>query len=173
MVSRAHIPPTNAGEWFYDFVLDGEKRGYSYLRIDEDELLSVTRFRLPDESIYVNRFEVRCENGRPVACRRGDGPWFDVPSGQFPGSAYELLLGGVGDSPVHYQQLSEEDGSVVAATLERQDDVIVESGDGRATRRFHRRNGVTVSVDWGGAMSTLHESGEAAAAGSGVPFSVE
>ena len=57
------------------------------------------------------------------------------------------------------------------AHLERDGDVIEESVGGQVVRRFTRRDGVTVEIDWGGAHSVLHDTGEAAAAGSGVDFS--
>lgn len=167
-------------DYFYDFRIGGEKRGFSWLRADDRVVLSLTRFRLDDGTLFTNRFENEVAAGKVVRCRHGaaDGDWVDLrdaPADAWPGSAYPLFLEFAADGrPYEYSLLSEDDGRVVGALeLIRSGNTIEEKSAGRTVRRFVLAGATPVTIDWGGAVSQLHESGEASAAGSGVAFCMD
>lgn len=59
-------------EYFYDFTMDGENRGHSYLSIDSKRLLSVTRFSVEKEYVLTNAFLLRLRGQKVVGCKHGE-----------------------------------------------------------------------------------------------------
>jgi hypothetical protein len=163
-------------EFFYDFTLNDQNRGYSYLRFDEKHLYSFTRFLVEDDEIYTNIFSLRLDGERVLACRHGDAEWADLngqPDDHYPTCAYPLLLSRVTSTGYTYVQVSCDDGEVIGeALLSRAGDDIVETVDGKVHRRFTMRDGVPIRIDWGGAVSHLCATADEAAAGSGLEVSV-
>ncbi len=162
-------------EFFYDFRLNGTACGYSYLGYSDDRLLSVTRFRISENDVYTNRFELKLAENQVVALKYGDQDWtaFAFPAGYYPSCAYPILLPFVTELPFDYIQVAEADLSIVGQIrLQWNGDDIVETQAGQETRRFTMRNGVPMRIDWGGALSVLHESAASAVAGSGLTFTI-
>ncbi len=162
-------------EYFYDFRLHDTPCGYSYLRVSADQLLSVTRFRISDDEIYTNRFALKLDDDRVIALKYGDQDWVDFvfPKGHYPSCAYPLLLPKVTTEPFDYIQVAESELSIVGPTsLLREGDDIVEMQSGKVMRRFTMKAGIPVRIDWGGAISVLHESAAASAQASGLTFTL-
>ena len=143
--------------------------------VDAGTVLSLTRFRLDDGTLYTNRFENQIAAGRVVRCRHGvaDDAWVDLrhaPANAWPGSAYPLFLGFAGrGQPWEYSVLSEDHGDVVGTlALIRDGDTIEEQDSWRMVRKFVMAGDTPVTIDWGGALSHLCESAEASAEGSAV-----
>lgn len=141
-------------ELFYDFRIDGEARGFSYLRLDQWALLSLTRFLLENASVFENRFELGLAGGRALRCRHGDGRWIDMstaPPNAWPGCAYPLILGRVHEeAPYRYVGLSEDDGRELATLeLTRRGDVITEREGARRVREFVMEGDTPRHIDWG------------------------
>jgi hypothetical protein len=163
-------------EYFYNFTLDGDNRGYSYLRFDHKTLYSLTRFLIEKDETYTNVFSLRLDSGRVLACKHEDADWVDLreqPPDHYPACAYPLLLPRVTSTSTTYIQISCDDGSVIGETLlSWEGEEIVESRDGKEYRRFTMREGVPVTIDWGGAVSHLCADADEAVAGSGLDFHI-
>ncbi len=161
-------------QYFYNFTIDGDNRGYSYLRFDDKTLYSFTRFLITEDETYTNVFSLKLEGGRVLACKHGDGDWVDLgdqPPDHYPACAYPLLLPRVTSTPYTYVQLSCDDGSTIGKTLlSREGADIVESRDGKEYRRFTMHGDVPVRIDWRGAVSHLCANADEAVAGSGLDF---
>ena len=161
-------------EYFYDFTIDGDNHGYSYLSFDHETLYSFTRFLIEKEEVYTNVFSLKLDGGRVLACKHEDADWVDLgdqPPDHFPACAYPLLLPRVASPPYAYIQVSCDDGSIIGKTLlSREGADIVESRDGKEYRRFTMQGDVPVRIDWGGAVSHLCANGDEAVAGSGLDF---
>ena len=164
-------------EFFYNFTLGDENRGYSYLRIDEGHLHSFTRFLLDSGETFTNVFRLRLDGQRVKACKHGDLDWIDLsesPEDHYPGSAYPLLLPKAMTGRYAYTQVSDDDGSVICETvLEREGVDIVERQNGIVCRRFTMDGETPIRIDWGGAVSRLCASAEASIDGSAVDFVVK
>ncbi len=164
-------------EFFYDFTLDGANRGYSYLLLDASALRSVTRFRLEDDAVFTNVFELKLGDGEVLACRHGANEWVDLstcPVDHFPGCAYPLLLPRALSKPYTYVQISDDDGSVIGPThLQCEGWDIVESREGITRRRFTMDGETPTRIDWGGAISNLHDSPDACVRGSRLEFVID
>ena len=161
-------------EYFYNFKVNEENQGYSYLRLDHTSLFSLTRFRIGEDETYSNVFSLKLSGEKVLACKHGDADWVDfsrLPPNHYPGCAYPLLLSKVTSDPYTYIQVSEDDGSILGETVfSREGRDIVESQKGTETRRFTMRNGVPIKIDWGGAISILCETADEAIEGSGIEF---
>ena len=164
-------------EFFYDFTLDGANRGYSYLFLDESSLRSVTRFRLEDDEVVTNVFELKLDDGQVLACRHGANDWVDLskhPHDQFPGCAYPLLLPRALSRSYSYVQISDDDGSVIGPTrLQCEGRDIVESREGITRRRFTMDGETPIRIDWGGAISNLRGNQDECVRGSRLEFIID
>ena len=167
---------------FYRFLIAGIPTGYYYLRQDPASVLSFTRFRLPDGTIFVNRFDlaVECDGDhglvRVTRARHNAGPIVDyhaLPEDAFPGSAYPLLLPRVA-CRLPYVMASEDAATVVgSAVLERRGPSIVETVDGVESRTFTMDGGEVVRIHWGrDAYSERCADANEAVAGSGLDWSI-
>jgi hypothetical protein len=93
----------------------------------------------------------------PVLGRAGEGDWVDcsaLPDDHYPTAAYPLL---VRERVREYAAIDEETGAVRRRTLEHADDRVVERQGDEIVRIFHLDEGRIVTIDWGGATSTLRE----------------
>lgn len=163
-------------ELFYNFMIAGRNRGFSYLNVTDANLLSHTEFEMEPNNIYRNIFHLKLKNGRVVESKHGEDDWVnlsDQPPNHFPGCAYPLLLPRVNDKAFRYTQISEDSGAVIGEfVLSRIDDEIVELNDDKIYRRFRMSNDVPTSIDWGGAVSHLCGSPKESVAGSPITFSL-
>ncbi len=161
-------------ELFYNFMIAGKNRGFSYLNVTDTTLLSYTEFEIEANNIYRNVFHLKLDMGRVVASKQGEADWVnlsDQPPNHFPGCAYPLLLPRASDKEYRYTQISEVSGAVVGEfVLSRIKDEIVESKDDKVYRRFKMSNDVPTTIDWGGAVSHLCGSAEQSVAGSPITF---
>lgn len=164
-------------EHYYDFKIQDQACGYSYLFWDDQRLHSFTRFRLPDGQVITNVFRLLLKEEAVERCRHNDLPWVDLtglPEDHYPGCAYPLLLDRSSESPFPYVQVSEDDGAVTGnVTLERAGDVVLEKSADRVLRRFFMQGKTPIMIDWGGAVSELCGSGRESAEGSGFEFHVD
>ncbi len=164
-------------EHYYDFKIQDQACGYSYLLWDQQRLHSFTRFRLPDGQVITNVFRLLLKGRAVERCRHNDLPWIDLaelPADHYPGCAYPLLLDQLSDAPFPYVQVSEDDRAVLGVvTLERTGDVVLERSADRELRRFVMRGDTPITIDWGGAVSELCGSGRESAEGSGFEFQVD
>lgn len=155
---------------FYNFCFpDGEdgflNHGYYYLSYSlshsENLLYSHTEFNTP-EGRYQNIFQVKFEpdlQNQVVAYKHNNGGWVNVGAGQYPTSAYPLLLPKVVSS-FSYLAVSEDTGEILGeAVLEHVGDEITETIEGNIMRRFtlnpQKSDAIPISIDWGGAVSFL------------------
>ena len=161
-------------EYFYIFKVNGENRGYSYLRLDQKRLLSYTRFLMENDEIYTNVFVLKLNGERVLACKHGLADWVDFsdqPHHHYPSCAYPLLLTRVASQPYTYMQISEDDGAAIGeTTLWRDGADLVETRNAKEYRRFTMRNGIPIKINWGGAISILCKSAEEATEGSSIEF---
>lgn len=164
-------------EYFYNFVLQGKNRGYSYLFLDTTRLYSFTRFRLEDGNTVTNIFKLKLSGRSILACQHGDLDWVDFsghPKNHFPGCAYPLLLPQALHQPVNYIQVSEDDGSVIGETqLRPEPPDIVESFRGVVQRTFTMAGATPVQINWGGAVSHLCADAEECVRDSGIAFVID
>ena len=163
-------------EFFYDFRIGGEHRGFSYLTLTASRLFSLTRFLIEADSLYGNRFELQLDGGRVLRCRHDDAEWVDFSAAgtdAWPSCAYQLILDRAReDEPYRYTALSEDNGHpLTTLTLVRRGNVIDELDGAQRKRQFVLEGDVPTKIDWGGAESHLCASGPDSVAGSGVPFS--
>ena len=151
-------------EFFYNFTVNGKNRGYSYLFINSTTLYSHTEFWIEGGELYRNVFHLRIENGRISASKHDDSDWVDLsnhPPNHFPGSAYPLLLPKAVSQPTKYVQIREDDGAVLGEfELRLENQQIIESHNGKITRRFFMNSDIPVRIDWGGAISELCQSAD-------------
>lgn len=90
----------------------------------------------------------------------------DYEANHYPTSAYPLLLPRVEDRLV-YISIDEGTGEINGETvLERSGDTITETHRDAVIRRFRMKDGTPIEIDWGGPISTLHETLAEAKAGS-------
>ena len=161
------------GEYFYNFLANGENQGYSYLYLSRERLFSTTRFKTNNELIS-NVFSLQLCNNTVIACKHGDAAWVDLGSkaaDHFPDCAYPLLLPKARTHPYVYQQISADSGNWFAeATLTPSEDTIIESIRGTTSRRFTMQGDTPVTIDWGGAISHLCTSAEESIEGAQIDF---
>lgn len=161
-------------EYFYNFKFDGKNQGYSYLRFDQNSLLSFTRFLAENDEVYSNVFLLKLSGEKVLACKHGDAGWVDFsnhPPHHYPSCAYPLFLSKVASDRYTYVQISEDDGSIFGETvLSWNGDDIVESRDAVEYRRFTMRNGIPIKINWGGAISHLCKTADEAIEDSGLEF---
>ena len=164
-------------ELFYNFIVGGHNRGYSYLRQSPAQLYSVTRFLDENNEPFTSVFRVRLDSDKVLACKHGDRNWLDLsayPPDHLPSCAYPLLLPRVTDEALTYVQISADDGSTIGLTeLRAEHSEIVETQGGSTHRRFSMAGPVPVRIDWGGAISHLCNSAEESVAGTRVTFTTE
>jgi len=162
-------------ELFYNFTHDGRNRGYSYLFWDESKLLSFTRFKLSNNGLFTNVFELKLANSKILACKHGQLDWINLdylPATHYPACAYPLYLPLVRNSLFKYVQISEDDGSVVGnIVLRPKQDEIVEYQAGKFKRSFTMNEETPVKINWGGAVSYLCSNASESVKNSGVEFS--
>jgi hypothetical protein len=152
---------------FYDFKIGGENRGFCEVRDDGHEIYMRAVFEM-DGSVYNNEFGVRYQRERVVAFRYGAGSWrsFEFPPDHYPSAAYPILLRRLFQE-LTYVAVDDETGRIRGTTrLLRKRDTVVEKRRGKTERVFTMRAGKVVRVDWGGPISDVRSSLEAAVAGS-------
>lgn len=176
---------------FYNFCFpDGEddagdlsvvNHGFYYLSHTEHLLYSHTEFNIPD-GIYQNIFQVKLQEDQVLAYKHNDGGWVNVESGQYPTSAYPLLLPKLTTGSFRYTAISEDSGDLLGRVkLERIGNDIIETLDdqtgetGKIMRRFvmspDKSDDVPISIDWGGATSFLCKDADEAVKGTNLTIS--
>jgi len=164
-------------KFFYNFCFpDGDdgytNHGFYYLSQKEDFLYSHTEFSTPDGP-YQNIFQIKFEQDRVLAYKHNESAWVDVAVGQYPTSAYPLVLAKATTDGFSYVAISEDTGEVLGdAVLKQSGDDIIETVNDNVIRRFSftiidtdidtgNRQGsseldyVATKIDWGGAVSFL------------------
>ncbi len=162
---------------YYTFEFGDQNTGYFEITETPTLIDQIARFRIgggegEDQEIF-NIFRLKLEDGQVAAFQYSNNDWVQMSRfnrGCYPSSAYPLLLEQA-DPVYSYQSIHEETGEISGTlTLTRVGDCVTEteeSPDGPIVRRrFWLSNGVVTKVDWGGPISRLAKSKEAAVAGS-------
>jgi len=187
-------------QFFYNFCFPDDQdgfvnHGFYYLNQKEDLIYSHTEFNTPD-GVYQNIFQVKFEQDFVTAYKHNDDVWMEVEAGQYPTSAYPLvllLLSKAAGSSFGYLAISEDTGELLGkAVLEHSNDnkrnEIIETIESKITRRFRlqvntNRNQtsievqdavpdfVPISIDWGGATSFLCKDATEAVKGTNITIS--
>jgi hypothetical protein len=139
----------------YDFRIGSRLAGSFVAEDDGAELRQSVAFDTDDGERYENRYAVRYHGRRVLAYRVGDGEWVDcsaMPEDHYPTAAYPLLIRHGLD---RYIAIDEETGQASPRELRRAGARVIERQAGAVVRTFELRDDVIVSIDWGGATSTL------------------
>ena len=154
-------PDVAKSQEFYDFRFGDQNAGYFEISDDGSTICMKAVFQMEGER-YENPFRVRYERERVLAFKTGDGDWVEMgryPADHFPTSAFPLLLRRLQDK-LEYQAIEEGTGNVLGKTvLERVEDTVTETRDGKVVRRFVLRDEKPIEIEWGGgAVSHIAES---------------
>lgn len=164
-------------EYYYNFTVSGENRGYSYLKYDTQQLYSFTRFYFEENELLTNIFRLKISNQIVLACQYNDNPLIEFTAPQtdyYPSCAYPLFLNKASIKPYTYMQIAEADGSYIGQTeLVKHGSEIEESRNGDVLRTFSMENNTPVRIDWGGAVSHWCRNAEESIKGSGLSFELE
>ena len=154
---------------YYDFKMDNKNAGYFMIE-EKPELVKMSAVFKMDEEISVNEFQVKIEENRVTAYKIGENDWIDFNYGInfYPTSAYPLLVKNVRNKVV-YIAVHEGKNEVLGATeLIRKGDIVTEVRDNKVVRKFWLDGNKIIKIDWGGATSTLKDTLEQAAQGTGL-----
>lgn len=164
-------------ELYYNFIIEGSNRGFTYLRIDDNALFSHTHFILPNEVVITNIFNLKLNEGKIISCKHNDleeVTMSNLPKDHYPGCAYPLFIENLKESEYSYTQISEDDGTPTGVyTLSKEGKDIVEKCCDRESRRFTLENNIINRIDWGGAISEICPGPSSAIEGSKVNFNVQ
>lgn len=153
---------------YYDFIINDENAGY-FTIVRKGDIIDMNAIFQMDQEIYENPFSLQLADEEVVAYRVADNAWIPVPnpgSQGYPTSAYPILINRANPQ---YTYLAFHDGSgemLGETVLLRDGDVITETRAGRIIRKFVMEGSTPVVIDWGGAVSHVKESQEAAQSGS-------
>jgi hypothetical protein len=154
----------------YDFKIEPENAGYFTITSDEGDITMLAKF-VVDGEIHENLFELKHDGLNVTAYKTGNNEWQsmqDCDTNRYPSSAYPLLLPRV-EQRLVYISIDEGTGEIAGETmLERTGDVITETRRGQLIRQFKMKDEIPIEINWGGPISTLHETFTAAKQGS--PF---
>lgn len=164
-------------DYYYNFKMGEENRGYYYLYHDEETMFSYTRFLIAEDEIFINIFRLKLAGEKILACQYRTDDWVDFtnrPANHYPTSGYPLFLSKALKEPFVYTAVYEGDGSIFGeTTLTPVDNVIQETRDGKLMRQFTMENGIPVAIDWGGPISYLCADATEAVRDSGLAFTTE
>jgi peroxiredoxin len=139
-----------ANQRYYDFRILGAHVGYVEVDEREGELYQNARMLVAGET-HENPFWLRHDGGRPTRVKMGGSPWQDVPEDAFPTCAYPLVLC---SRRSRYRAFVEGTGEIEHRDLHRHGGHVVESRQGRVTRRFDLDGDQIVSIEWGEAAES-------------------
>lgn len=164
-------------DYYYNFQMGEQNRGYYFLRHEDELLFSYTRFYLDENEIFTNIFQLKIQQDRVLAFKYRSDEWVDIigySADYYPSSAYPLFLSKALQAPYTYTAVYEGDNTLLGKTLlTPTGNDIIETRDGKFLRRFTMKNNIPIAIDWGGSVSRLCANAAEAIADSGLEFTVE
>jgi len=160
----------NPYEYHYDFKFGLANAGYFSITNKSGHITQFANFHV-DGDIVESLFEIKHDGKHALECKVGDGVWRsmgDHGDYHFPGCAYPLFLPLVKDEFI-YTEIDETTGGLMGkVVLKRSDDTITETRGDQVLREFKMRGDIPVQINWGGPISTLHDSLDNAKANSPI-----
>jgi hypothetical protein len=163
-------------EYFYNFTIEDDNLGFSYLKIEQNTLHSFTHFKLPNGEVINNLFKLSFEGTRVLECNHNDLPPVDMsalPDDHYPGCAYPIFLKKINRGNYSYTQVSEGNASIIGEyEILRDESDLVEFNANQESRRFtFDENNIISKISWSGAISHLCSDASESVKGSSVKFS--